>query len=234
MFKGFAITFVFCCTSTFAQLNTTATNDTNSKSILDGGAGLTTFSAQAVGNSISTGTGEDRSAPTSPHEYAQLLSGIFFGSLVSLEFSRPSNMNVLCLIHPLLTKPVQLTLFAGGALAVQVWHYFEQFGKRGEDKIRIQFTVAVLILFSIFQNASLVHRIYDIHVRHFGNFAFPLLTVGWEVACSFVCISLMNGLTQMYYAHRVWVALHKVSRDDEIQRPRIDFMILSAVYTLPW
>ena len=60
----------------------TAGNDTNINSNKNGGAGSAQESAQDAGNSISTGTGGSRSTPSSPKEFAQLLSGIFFGSLV--------------------------------------------------------------------------------------------------------------------------------------------------------
>lgn len=62
-----------------------ASNSSDSNSINNGGAGSAQISAQAAGSSISTGTGGDRSTPSSPEEFAQLLSGIFFGALVSRE-----------------------------------------------------------------------------------------------------------------------------------------------------
>lgn len=67
-------------------------------------------------------------------------------------------------------------MFVGGALAVQVWHYYESYGRKGADKVRIQFIVGVVILLSLLQDCALVHRIFAIHVLHFGDFAFPLLT----------------------------------------------------------
>jgi hypothetical protein len=67
----------------------TAGNNTDAKSVTNGGEGSAQISAQAAGSSISTGTGGQRSTPSSPKEFAQLLSGIFFGSLVSLSSFLP-------------------------------------------------------------------------------------------------------------------------------------------------
>lgn len=43
-------------------------------------------------------------------------------------------------------------------------------------------------------------------VTNFGNFAFPLLTIGWELTVDYICIALMATSVQLYFAHRVWSA----------------------------
>ncbi|PWN93571.1 hypothetical protein FA10DRAFT_277354 [Acaromyces ingoldii] len=162
---------------------TTQGKDTNADSDANGGAKSAETAASAAGASINTGAGGDRSTPASRKQFAELLSGLFFGTL--------------------------FTLILGGAFIVQAWHYFERFGSRGSDRLILQILVAVLMFFSIFQMCILIHRIYDLHVAHFGNFAFPLLTIGWEVAGSFVCIGFMSGSVQLYFAHRVWLSFKK-------------------------
>lgn len=43
-------------------------------------------------------------------------------------------------------------------------------------------------------------------VANFGDFAFPLLTIGWELTVNYICIACMTTAVQLYYAHRVWSA----------------------------
>jgi hypothetical protein len=78
----------------------TAGNNTDFKSVTNGGAGSAQISAQAAGSSISTGTGGDRSTPSSPKEFAQLLSGIFFGALVSANPSPFSYLKLTGCLSP--------------------------------------------------------------------------------------------------------------------------------------
>ena len=59
---------------------------------------------------------------------------------------------------------------------MQIWHYYERFGRKGSDRAPLQVIVSALLVLSLFQVVVLIHRIYDIHVGHFGDFAFPLLT----------------------------------------------------------
>ncbi|PWN27292.1 hypothetical protein BDZ90DRAFT_279657 [Jaminaea rosea] len=158
----------------------TGGSNTDGGSSTNGGAQSAADAAQAAGSSIDTGSGGDRSTPATRAEFARLLSGTFFGCLVSL--------------------------FLGGAVLVQVWSYFERHGRRGSDKLGVQLLVAVLGLFSLASNAVLVHRIYFIHVANFGDFAFPLLTIGWELTVNYICIACMTTLVQLYYANRVWSA----------------------------
>jgi hypothetical protein len=117
---------------------------------VQGGSESAQHAAEAAGNSIGTGSGGDRSSPKSQEGFAKLLSGVFFGAL--------------------------LTLLFGGAFIVQAWHYFERFGRRGSDRLSIQVAVAMMVVFSLVQDCAVIHRIWDIHVNNFGDFAFPLLT----------------------------------------------------------
>lgn len=150
---------------------------------VSGGADSAANAAQAAGDTIDTGSGGARSTPQTPKQFAELLSGVFFGGI--------------------------LTIFFGGALAVQIWHYFERFGRHGSDRFILQFAVGALLFFSLFQDAVIIDRLYEIHVAKFGDFAFPLLTVGWQISASWVCIAINTGIVQIYYAHRVWLAFNK-------------------------
>lgn len=150
---------------------------------VSGGADSAANAAQAAGDTIDTGSGGARSTPQTPEQFAELLSGVFFGGI--------------------------LTILFGGALAVQVWHYFERFGRRGSDRTILQVAVGGLLFFSLFQDAVIIDRLYEIHVKKFGDFAFPLLTVGWQISASWVCIAINTGIVQIYYAHRVWLAFNK-------------------------
>lgn len=150
---------------------------------VSGGADSAANAAQAAGNTIDTGSGGARSTPQTPQEFAQLLSGVFFGGI--------------------------LTILFGGALAVQIWHYFERFGRNGSDRLILQIAVGGLLLFSLVQDAVIIDRLFEIHVAKFGDFAFPLLTVGWQISASWVCIAINTGIVQIYYAHRVWLAFNK-------------------------
>lgn len=123
---------------------------TNINGSVQGGSDSAQHAAEAAGNSIGTGSGGDRKSPTSQEGFAKLLSGVFFGTL--------------------------LTLLSGGAFIVQAWHYFERFGRRGSDKLSIQVAVGIMVVFSIVQDCAVIHRVWDIHVNNFGDFAFPLLT----------------------------------------------------------
>lgn len=150
---------------------------------VSGGADSAANAAQAAGDTIDTGSGGARSTPQTPQQFAELLSGVFFGGI--------------------------LTIFFGGALAVQIWHYFERFGRHGSDRFILQLAVGALLFFSLFQDAVIIDRLYEIHVKKFGDFAFPLLTVGWQISASWVCIAINTGIVQIYYAHRVWLAFNK-------------------------
>ncbi|CAO1636109.1 unnamed protein product [Parajaminaea phylloscopi] len=167
----------------FKRQTSTAGNNTNPFGSQNGGAQSAANAANAAGHAIDTGTGGDRSTPTTPSDFAKLLSGTFFGCLTCL--------------------------FFGGAFAVQAWTYFESFGGRGADKRPIQFLVGTLLFFSLLSDAVLIHRIFEVHVKNFGDFAFPLLTIGWELTVNYICIAFMASAVQLYFAHRVWAAYGK-------------------------
>ena len=75
---------------------TTEGKDTNADSDANGGGKSAETAASAAGASINTGAGGDRSTPASRKQFAELLSGLFFGTL--------------------------FTLILGGAFIVQAWH----------------------------------------------------------------------------------------------------------------
>ncbi|CAO1613738.1 unnamed protein product [Sympodiomycopsis kandeliae] len=158
----------------------TAGSNTNGNSETNGGAGSAANAAQAAGNSIDTGSGGNRSTPSTQAAFARLLSGTFFGCLIGL--------------------------LLGGAFFVQCMTYFDRFGRKGGDAWPLQCLVAMLLVFSLLSDAVLIHRIYAIHVKNFGDFAFPLLTIGWELTVDYICIAFMATGVQLYFAHRVWAA----------------------------
>lgn len=61
------------------QITSTAGNNTNPYGSANGGAQSAADAASAAGHSIDTGTGGDRSTPTTREDFARLLSGTFFG-----------------------------------------------------------------------------------------------------------------------------------------------------------
>ncbi|CAO1633902.1 unnamed protein product [Jaminaea pallidilutea] len=113
-------------------------------------------------------------------KHAVELSGLFFGCLLSL--------------------------FFGGAVALQSYNYMSKYGRRGADKLPVQILVGFLLILSVISDGVLLYRLYDVYVLHFGDPIFPLLTIGWEVAINYVCIACMIFAVQVYFAHRVWTA----------------------------
>lgn len=62
----------------------TSGSNTNISGASNGGSQSAQQAASAAGSSIDTGAGGSRSTPDSPEAFARLLSGTFFGAIVSL------------------------------------------------------------------------------------------------------------------------------------------------------
>lgn len=100
----------------------------------NGGSASANDAAAAAGNSIDTGSGGDRSSPTTQDGFARLLSGVFFGAL--------------------------LDLVGTGAFVTGCWVYFERFGKKGSDRPVLQAAVGLMATLSLLNAAALIHRLY--------------------------------------------------------------------------
>ncbi len=110
-----------------------------------GGAGAAADSAAAAGNTVSTGTDEGgRTAPTTTGGFSALLSGLFFGSVLSL--------------------------ITAGCLFAQGWSYFESFARRDADKPILKIAVGICIVATALQAAALIHRLHAVFVARFGDF----------------------------------------------------------------
>lgn len=137
-----------------AKASSLQSRETNAtfNNLIQSGADAARNAVQMIADGIDPDANDPHRVPTSLHDFTVMLSGDFLGGL--------------------------LTLFLGGAFAVQAWHYFERFGVCGSKRPCLQCAIWIVLFFSLLQDLAVVHWLWNIHVVHFGDFAFPLLSGG--------------------------------------------------------